>query len=337
MSRNKPSKNEPTKSWLILLGLAILVIFASLSYINYLKVPVNPKGQVRVFVIQKGESISSVAQKLERDGFIRSAWFFKYSLKRSGKQTSVAAGDFKLSSAMSMDEIIRNLVAGPVDKWVTLIEGLRVEEMAQELNEKLKIPASRGEKNDKFIKAAKIHEGYLFPDTYLFNSDATAEDIVSILRVNFDKKYTEEIQTKIKKLGLTPHQGVILASIVEREARTEEPRRMAASILLKRLKIGMGLQADATIQYILGYQKDEKSFWKRHLTKDDLKVDSSFNTYLYAGLPPGPICNPSLMSLEAVANADSDTPYLYYYHDSKGDSHYAKTLEEHNQNIANNP
>lgn len=331
MNRFKPSENKPTKFWLILLGLAILVTFVLLSYINYLKFPVNSKREVRIFVIQKGESISSVAQRLEREEFVRSAWFFKYSLKRSGRQGQIAAGDFKLSSAMSMDEIIKNLVAGPVDKWVTLVEGLRVEEMAQELNEKLKI------KNDKFIKAAKKHEGYLFPDTYLFNPDATAEDIVSILRVNFDKKYTEEIQTKIKKLGLTPHQGVILASIVEREARTEGVRTMVASILLKRLKIGMGLQADATVQYVLGYQAEEKSFWKRHLTKDDLKVDSSFNTYLYAGLPPGPICNPSLMSLRAVANADSDIPYLYYYHDSKGNSHYAKSLEEHDENIANNP
>ena len=99
----------------------------------------------------------------------------------------------------------------------------------------------------------------------------------------------------------------------------------------------MGLNADATLQYALGYQEKEKSWWKRHLSSEDKKVDSPYNTYLYRDLPPAPICNPSSSSLIAVANADLDTPYLYYYHDSKGNSHYAKTLEEHNQNVANNP
>lgn len=323
-------KGNTGRSFLVILSLTIFLIFTAISYWNYLKSPINSRGEIRAFVIQRGESISTVAQRLQKEGFIKSALVFKLVLRSKG-DNQIEAGDFKLSTAMSLEEIIKAFKSGPVDKWVTLIEGLRVEEIAQELNEKLKI------KNDKFIKAAKKHEGYLFPDTYLFNMDATVEDIVSILRANFDKKYTEEIQAKIQKLGLTPHQGVILASIVEREARTEEPRRMAASILLKRFRIGMGLQADATIQYILGYQKDEKSFWKRHLTKDDLNVDSPYNTYLYAGLPPGPICNPSLMSLVAVANAELDTPYLYYYHDSKGNSHYATTLQEHNNNVADNP
>lgn len=323
-------KGNTGRSFLVILALTIFLIFTVISYWNYLKSPVNSKGETRAFVIQKGESISSVAQRLQKEEFIKSALVFKLVLRSKG-DNQIEAGDFKLSAAMSLERIIKALKSGPVDKWVTLIEGLRVEEIAEKLEKEL------GIKKDEFVKKAKKHEGYLFPDTYLFNRDATAEDIVSILRANFDKKYTEEIQAKIKKLGLTPHQGVILASIVEREARTEEPRRIAASIILKRFKIGMGLQADATIQYILGYQKDEKSFWRKHLTKDDLKVDSSFNTYLYAGLPPGPICNPSLMSLVAVANADPDTPYLYYYHDSKGNSHYAKTLEEHNENIAGNP
>lgn len=112
---------------------------------------------------------------------------------------------------------------------------------------------------------------------------------------------------------------------------------MVASILLKRLKIDMGLNADATIQYALGYQPEEKSWWKRHLTAADLKIDSPYNTYLYKGLPPTPICNPSLSSLTAVANADPKTPYLYYYHDSEGNSYYAKSLDEHNANVTNHP
>ncbi len=99
----------------------------------------------------------------------------------------------------------------------------------------------------------------------------------------------------------------------------------------------MALNADATVQYALGFQKGENSWWKRSLTFEDLKIDSPFNTYLHAGLPPAPISNPGLSSLTAVANADSTIPYLYYYHDSKGNSYYAKTLEEHNQNVAGHP
>jgi UPF0755 protein len=183
------------------------------------------------------------------------------------------------------------------------------------------------------LKIAK--EGYMFPDTYFFDKEASASAVAKKLRTTFDLKYDDVLQAKIKKLGLTPTEGVILASIVEREARSNEARRMVASILLRRFKIDMGLNVDAGIQYALEYQATEKSWWKRHLTKTDLKINSLYNTYIHVGLPPTPICNPSLSSLEAVASADPKTPYLYYYHDLEGVPHYAKTLEEHNQNIAN--
>lgn len=212
-------------------------------------------------------------------------------------------------------------------KKITLLEGWRVEEMAEKLNKEL------GTKNEDFLKVAK--EGYMFPDTYFFEDVASASAVAKKMRATFDLKYDSDLQAKIKKLGLTPAEGVILASIVEREARTDEPRRMVASILLKRLNIDMGLNVDSTVQYALGYQASEKSWWKKSLTKNDLKINSPYNTYIHAGLPPTPICNPSLSSLEAVANADPKTPYLYYSHDLQGVSHYAKTLEEHNQNVAN--
>lgn len=219
--------------------------------------------------------------------------------------------------------------APKVEKRVTLLEGWRIEEMAAKLNKDL------GTKNEDFIEVAQ--EGYMFPDTYFFHEDASASAVVQKLKLTFETRYNEDLQAKIKKIGLTPKEGIILASIVEREARSSEARKMVASILLKRLNIGMGLNADATIQYILGYQPEEKSWWKRHLTKEDLKVNSPYNTYLYRGLPPAPICNPSLSAIQAVVNADPGTPYLYYYHDSQGKSYYAKTLEEHNENVANDP
>jgi UPF0755 protein len=216
-----------------------------------------------------------------------------------------------------------------VEKRVTLTEGWRNEEMAKKLEEELGPTLDKTE----FLKIVK--EGYMFPDTYFFEKDASASAVAAKLRDNFDLKYNSDLQAKIKKLGLTPSEGVILASIVEREARSDEARKMVASILLKRLNMDMGLNVDAAIQYALGYQPQEESWWKRHLTKADLQINSIYNTYIHKGLPPTPICNPSLSAFEAVANADPKTPYLYYYHDSEGVPHYAKTLEEHNQNVAN--
>ncbi|MBI4039234.1 endolytic transglycosylase MltG [Candidatus Daviesbacteria bacterium] len=313
-------------AWIIILAVPF---FIAKSYWNFLKSPTDEKGQSVAFVVKRGESVANIIQRLKEENFIRSEWIFKFELKQSGKDGEIAAGDYKLSTSMSTDEIIKNLTSGSIDRWVTLIEGWRVEEVAEALNSKFEI------RNSKFIAMAK--EGYMFPDTYLFNPDATAETIAQTMRANFDKKYNTDLVRKINALGLTADEGVILASIVEREARSDEVRRMVASILLKRLNIGMGLNADATLQYALGYQKDEKSWWKRHITAGDKKVDSPYNTYLYRGLPPKPICNPSLSSLKAVSEADPATPYLYYYHDSKGNSYYAKTLDEHNQNVANHP
>lgn len=306
----------------------LIVIAAGLrSYYLYLLSPVNSSNLAKTtFLIQPGESTLQIARRLEAKKLIRSANAFTILARRESNLGHIQAGEFTLSPSMSGEEIFSNLRLGMADKRVTLVEGWRIEEMADKLNKELKIT------NEDFIKVAK--EGYMFPDTYSFTSKMTASEAAQIMKENFKGKYDTSIQAKIQKLGLTSEQGVILASIVEREARSDEPRRMVASILLKRFKIGMALNADATVQYILGFQPAEKSWWKRHLTHNDLKVDSPYNTYLHAGLPPTPISNPGLSSLQAVASADPSTPYLYYYHDSQGQSHYARTLEEHNDNIA---
>ncbi len=295
--------------------------------------PLSTDKTTQIFVVEKNETFSKIVDQLKTQKLIKSDWAFTILAKQTGLGASIQAGTFRLSPSFSASDILNILSSQPLDNWVTLLEGWRVEEMAQKLNEDLKID------NGQFIKIAR--EGYMFPDTYLFPKDYSEQQIAKKLRDTFDLKYSDDIKTKITNLGLTEAQGVILASIVEREARSDQARTEVASILLKRLQIGMALDTDATIQYALGFQKSENppagGWWKKNLTADDFKVDSLYNTYTHAGLPPTPICNPSLSSLQAVANADSSTPYLYYYHDSKGVSHYAKTLEEHNQNIANYP
>ena len=311
----------------IILIVLILIFLVKGWWDDQLIAPSQDK-TTKIFVIDKGESFSQITKDLKKANLIKSDWAFNLLAKQSGLGDKIQAGTFRLSPSLTVGDILKSLTSQPIDQWVTLLEGWRKEEMAKKLNEQLGIDEK------EFLKAAK--EGYMFPDTYLFPKDYSPEQIVKKLRNTFDEKYTDDIKSKIKGLGLTEAQGVILASIVEREARSDKVRTEVASILLKRFKIDMGLNADATLQYILGYQKDEKSWWKRNLTRDDKKVDSPYNTYLYRGLPPAPICNPGLSSLTAVANADPNTPYLYYYHDSKGNSHPARTLEEHNQNVANN-
>lgn len=314
--------------FVIFIFIFILALAGLKFYQDYLLSPPDPdKEKEVVFVVHQGESVMEVAKRLEQERLIRSANAFTILARSIGR--TIQAGNFQVSPSQSAREILERLQVGVADKKITFMEGWRVEEMAEKLNLEFGIP------NTEFIGLAK--EGYMFPDTYMFAPDVKVAEISQMMKNNFDKKYGVSLQEKIKKRGLTPAQGVILASIVEREGRSDEVRRMVASILLKRFKIGMALNADATIQYALGYQVREKSWWKRHLSRDDLKFDSPYNTYIHSGLPPTPIANPSLSSLQAIAEADFSTPYLYYYHDSQGRSHYGRTLEEHNDNILKYP
>lgn len=327
-----PFIREMRKILAVIVIILIVFLFIKGWWGNQLS-PVSTEKSTKIIVIENGENFSKVADDLKKQNLIKNSQVFGIYAKQSGLESKILPGTFRLSPSMSSQEILRTLTSAPLDNWVTLIEGWRIEEMAAKLNVAL------GISNAEFTKIAK--EGYMFPDTYLFPKGFSVEQVVKKLRDNFDAKYSDEIKNKIKKLGLTESEGVILASIVEREGRSDGVRKMIASILLKRLNIEMGLNADATIQYALVTKGSLKppvdGWWKRQLTHDDLKIVSPYNTYIYRGLPPTPICNPSLSSLQAVADADPSTPYLYYYHDSEGNSHYGKTLEEHNLNVANYP
>ncbi len=329
--RKKP--NWILRSFLALVVLAVVGFFGFKGYIEYLKSPADSHGKQIAYVINPGDAVSDVAAGMEDKGIIRSAFAFKMSAKDSSL-TGVKVGDFIVSPSMTHTEIIDILKGGSTDVRVTLLEGWRVEQIAGELNKKLKID------QDGFIAAAKEYEGYLFPDTYFFHPDASIETILNTMRGNFDRKYTSELQNEIKAQGLTPEEGVILASMVEREGRSAKVRTEVAGVLLNRLEMGMKLDIDATVQYAKDSQKLKngtlEKFWEPILIADYQGVISPFNTYTNNGLPPAPIANPSLMSLNAVADADPNSPYVYYFHDAQGNSYYAKTLEEHNANVANN-
>jgi UPF0755 protein len=299
------------------------VSYASFWYQTSLK-PVGGSVE-KVFVVKKGETSKNITLGLESEGLIKSAFAVRVYLYLTEIESSIEAGSFKISSNQSSQEIIEELQKGQLDKWVTLVEGLRVEEIAEELSVEFEID------KEKFIDQAQ--EGYMFPDTYLIPVEAKEEKIVSILRSNFDKKVDREIKSKAKKQGLTTNELIILASIVERESNNTEERSIIAGVLLKRFREGTLIAADATIQYALGFQKEEKTWWKKVLTAQDLELEGPYNGRKVVGLPPTPISNPGLSSIKAVVDP-TKTAYYYYIHDSDGNPHFAETFSGHQDNIA---
>ncbi|OGG21134.1 hypothetical protein A3D03_05805 [Candidatus Gottesmanbacteria bacterium RIFCSPHIGHO2_02_FULL_40_13] len=287
---------------------------------------INPADKTfTTFVIRRGETARTVAERLRSLKLIRSPVAFFLIARFGGVGDNLQVGEFNISPSMDLPLIAKTLTHGTSDTWITIPEGWRNEEIALELTQKLSIPES------EFLK--KAQEGYMFPDTYLVPKEASAASVVNILLDNFHSKIGPGIIEQAAKKGLNINQLITIASLVEREGRHDGDRPVIASVILNRLNIGMKLDIDATIQFALGYQSAEKTWWKKNLTLDDINLNSAYNTYKNPGLPPGPIANPGLQSIMAVINAP-ETDYLYYISDSQGEIHPAETIEEHNANIA---
>jgi UPF0755 protein len=314
------------KKIVIVITLLLLLFIGFFTYYKEGQLPVNKKDKsTKIFIIKPGESITNIAKNLQNEDLIRNKIVFYWIVKQLNIGNKIQAGDFRLSPSMSATEIAQTFTKGTLDVWVTVIEGLRKEQIAPIFSKEFNIPEV------EFVKVAK--EGYLFPDTYLIPKDATLSMILTIFQSNFNKKYTPEISQKVHALGLTDTEALTIASIVEKEAIQDQEKQEVASIILKRFKNDWNLQLDPTVSYALGYQENEETWWKQDLTFDDLKIDSPYNTYKYKGLPPGPIDSPGLVAIEAVANANVNTPYWYYLSDKKGVMHYGKTDEDHQANI----
>ncbi len=311
----------------IFLVVLFLLVVGGYLFFREGTLPVDKSNKTsEIFVVRPGDGINAIINNLREHRFIRNRVVFFAIVYQLGIGKKIQAGDFRLSKSMDAYSIAKSLTHGTLDVWITIPEGWRKEEIAERIGKNLDIPEIQ------FIQ--KAPEGYLFPDTYLFPKDANADTVISIMTNTFDKRLTPQIDEKRRSLSLTKNQFITLASIVEKEARYDEDRPTAASVFLRRWRSGIPLQSDVTVQYALGYQPSEKHWWKTtELTADDLNINSPYNTRKFGGLPPGPICNPGLASLEAVANADENTPYLYFYADKKGRLHFAKSLEDHQRNI----
>lgn len=318
------------KRTLLLIPLIILVVTGIILWWYSAVKPASSETALKDFLIVKGSSAAQIGNKLFKEGLIRNPLAFKIYVQVTSKARSIPAGEFRLSPSYSLFKLVDELVRGPTEIWVTIPEGLRREEIAA----KFASSFDRGDEFiEEFIEVSKGMEGFLFPDTYLFAKEASASAVVRKMRSTFDVK-TAEFKEEIAISDLALNEIVTLASIVERETKTSEERPIVAGILLNRLDIGMGLQADATLQYAVASQKcvSYDCQWWPQITREELEIASPYNTYRFKGLPPAPIASPGISSLRATI-VPSATDYLYYLHDSKGEIHYAETFEEHNANV----
>lgn len=314
-----------------------------LWYDGLLTQPLDTTGAEQTFTIEIGESVDSVANHLQSVGLIQDADSFRSYLIYSGLDTSIQAGEYQLSTAMSALDIARELQdATPEEVTFVVLPGWRVEEIAGSLPtsglpityDEFLSAAKTPPRGFDFLVGASTVEGFLYPDSYIFaRRIASAEEMIAEMLRNFAAHLTPELRNGFEKQGLTVYQAVTLASMVEREAVHEEEQATIASVYLNRFEIGMKLEADPTIQYAIGYNFLQQTWWTNPLTLLDLEVNSVYNTYKYEGLPPSPIANPSQGALRAVA-FPAETPYLFFRArcDGSGFHEFSETFEEHLQN-----
>ena len=281
--------------------------------------------------ILMGESIDSVCEKLKKIGLVNDSSAFRNYLVYSGIDTQIKAGEYSLNSNMTPVEIawtLQKLGSDFVD--FAILAGWRVEEIA------VNIPNSGFDFSSQdmvnYVNNFDL-EGYLFPGIYTFPKDIPMESMVSEFVNSFNSVISTDIKKGFIQQDLTIQEAVILASIVEREAVVDDEMGLIASVFINRLRNGMGLKADPTVQYAIGYNEKQKTWWTNPLTSSDLEIDSPFNTYIYQGLPPSPICNPGLTALTAVA-FPAETSYYYFRAacDDSGKHLFTSTYEQHLSN-----
>ena len=296
----------------------------------------DPRGEAVIFQIPYGQSAGQIAAALQKQGLIRSAESFTNLLVFAGSDQKIQAGIYRLSPAMNSVAIANHIVdSNPDDIAFSFLAGWRAEEIAALL------PLSGLSVSETEFLSAVQHpsdeslgydslEGYLYPDEYQLLRSAGAVDLTKAFVGHFYNQLPEGYEDLLAAKGLTLEEAVILASLVQKEMVVESEGPQIAGVFLYRLTVGMPLQSDPTVQYALGYDAARASWWKNPLTEADLQVDSPYNTYIHEGLPPAPICNPSLTALMAVLNA-SDSPYLYFRAacDGSGTHVFSETYEQH--------
>ena len=295
--------------------------------------------------IAAGAAPGEIGQQLEDAGVIDSTTQFSVLVALLGYEGSLQAGDYEFTANTAELDAVYRIRRGIVTtRSVTVIEGWRLEEIADAV-------AEQGIPREEFIAQAHVRnfdleflsgqrggaalEGYLYPATYSIRRDDTVDDVLARMLEAFQEALPADAGQQAAQAGFTLHEVVTIASIIEREARVEEERPIMAQVFLRRLRQGIPLEADPTVQYALAQAPqsvEQFGWWKRELTLADLEVDSPYNTYANDGIPPGPICSPRADSVIAVLEP-ADTNYLYFVARPDGSHAFAETFEEHQQNI----
>lgn len=321
---------------------------------NDLLQPVDPNEQPRPFQIALGESPTEIANRLEQEGLIHNARALRDYLVYAGLDTSLQAGEYQLSPAASPLAIAQQLQdATPSQVTFNILPGWRMEEIASalptsglefsaaELLNTANLPGDLATSDATpalssllaELPAGASLEGFLFPSSYTVDRTINAQEFVTELVENFANQLGAELRQGFERQGLSLFEAVSLASIVQREAIVEEEMPMIASVFLNRLSAGIKLDADPTVQYAVGFNAEQNTWWTVPLSAADLAISSPYNTYQNLGLPPGPIANPGLKALQAVA-LPAQTPYYYFRAACNGSGRhtFAETYEQHLQN-----
>ncbi|MEA2559491.1 MAG: hypothetical protein QOH06_995 [Acidobacteriota bacterium] len=342
MARRK-SKSVPADTWkriflglLVLLALLLIpVAMLGWSWFKIQRPYQGYEGKEKIVQVEPGMGAGQILERLQREGVLADAKLARSYLIYFMDDPAMRAGEYRFRGPLTTPQVLRMLVKGQVlTHSITVIEGLTFEEIASQLD---RLGYGRREAFLDLMRSPELVadldpeaqdlEGYLFPETYSFARSVDERTIVQTLVKTFRERFEKEVRPRLKG-GQTVRQLVTLASIVEKEAQLAAERPLIAAVYQNRLDQGIGLMADPTVIYAL----KRAGRWNGNIRKEDLRVDSPYNTYRYAGLPPGPICNPGLASLVA-ASEPADAPYLYFVSRNDGSHVFSETLAEHNRNV----
>jgi UPF0755 protein len=325
-----------------LLGATLALTIGLAMTLSGLRAPADPGAPPRVFRVETGETLLPVATRLDSGGLLPERALFGPRVlvayaQITGKDRVIKSGEYDLSPAMSPLEILEKLVQGAVKTHeVTLPEGLRLDEIAARLAEANITDADRflaRARDPEFAQGlglrAPSFEGYAYPETYRFRRQTPPEEVLERMLAEFRARFTPEDLAAVAKSGMTLHQVVTLASIVEKESAQVEERPLISGVYHNRLRLGMRLQSDPTVIYGImqmrgGFDGDIRS--------RDLREDNAWNTYTRAGLPPGPIASPSIEAIRAVL-FPADVPYLYFVARNDRSHQFSSSLTEHNEAV----
>ncbi|MGE5704386.1 MAG: endolytic transglycosylase MltG [Clostridia bacterium] len=338
--RNRRRGNRIFKLFLGVVTLGVLAVGAGGAYV-YSQLQPMPGSEVKQVEIPPGSSVAQIGRILEQEGLIKNSQLFRYYVQFKGLGDGLQAGTYRLPEGQTIEQLLAPIKSGDVVMDMvrfTIPEGLNVEQIAAALEKKglVQKEAFLKEINEgqfpEYPFVAEIPndknrkyrlEGYLFPETYDVKKGATEHEIIAKMLSQFSKEFKPEWVDTLKKQKLTVDEAVNLASIVEREVVADKERPIVAGVFFNRIRDGWMLQSCATVQFVLGKQRDRITF-------DDLKIESPYNTYIHKGLPPGPIASPGRTSLAAVVEpAKHDYFFFVTKKDGTSEHFFSKTLEEH--------